>query len=141
MAIKLDMSKAYDRVEYGYMKKLMEKMGFNDKWVRLMMTCITSASYSILVNGEPKGDIVTTRGLRQEDPLSPYFFLLCTEGLHGLMKQAATMGALCGVAMWKNGPKLTHILFANDSLVFCRVDAHDCQNLLAILTAYERTLG
>lgn len=141
VAVKLDMSKVYDRVEYGYMEKLMEKMGFNDKWVGLMMTCIMSASYSILVNGKPKGDIVTTRGLKQEDPLSPYLFSLCTEGLHGLMKQAATIGALRGVALCKNGPKLTHILFANDSLVFCKVDGHDCQNLLAILTAYERALG
>lgn len=64
------------------------KMGFNETWVKLMMTCVTSATYSILINGEPLGDIIPSRGLRQGDPLSPYLFLLHTKGLHGLMKKA-----------------------------------------------------
>ena len=54
MAMKLDMSKAYDRVERRYLGKIMEKLGFCDKWVSLVFECITTVSYSILVNGEPK---------------------------------------------------------------------------------------
>lgn len=114
------------------------KMGFNETWVKLMMTCITSATYSILINGEPLGDIAPSRGLRQGDPLSPYLFLLCTKGLHGLMKKVAAMGDLRGVSLCRNGPKLTHLLFADNSLIFCRADQHDCQTLLAILSTYER---
>ena len=54
MAMKLDMNKAYDRVEWRYLGKIMEKLGFCDKWVSLVFECITTVSYSILVNGEPK---------------------------------------------------------------------------------------
>ena len=66
----------------------MERMGFNRQWINLTSACISTVLYSILVNGEPKGNIIPTRGIRQGDPLSPYLFLLCSEGLMGLIKQA-----------------------------------------------------
>ena len=66
----------------------MEKMGFDLKWIGWIMECVKSMSYSILVNGEPKGHIVPTRGIRQGDPLSPYLFLICSEGLNGLIEHA-----------------------------------------------------
>ena len=120
MALKLDISKAYDRVEWRFMEKVLAKIGFCDRWVKLMMECITTATYSILANGEPHGNIVPSRGLRQGDPLSPYLFLFCTKGLHGLITKAANDVDIRGVSICKNGPKLTHLLFADDSLVFCR---------------------
>ena len=64
MAIKLDISRAYDCVEWNSLCRLMEKMGFEDRWIQLIYGCINFVSYSILVNGEPHGDIKPTRGLR-----------------------------------------------------------------------------
>ena len=118
MALKLDMSKACDRLEWIFLQRIMEKMGFHPTWVGSIMECIKSVSYSILVNGEPKGHIIPTRGIRQGDPLSPYLFLLCSEGLNGLIEQAMAGNDIEGVALCRNGPKMSHLFFATIAFYF-----------------------
>ena len=137
MALKLDMSKAYNRVEWSFVECLLKKMGFHSKWVDLMMECITTISYSILINGEPSHTIHPSRGLRQRDPLSPYIFLLCTEGLHGLLTRAAASGDIRGISICRNEPRLTHLLFADNSLLFCRAMIQECMHIQALLSTYE----
>ena len=137
MALKLDMSKAYNRVEWSFVECLLKKMGFHSKWVDLMMECITTISYSILINGEPSHTIHPSRGLRQRDPLSPYIFLLCTEGLHGLLTRAAASGDIRGISICRNEPRLTHLLFADNSLLFCRASIQECMHIQALLSTYE----
>ena len=63
MTIKLDISKTYDRVEWPYLEAIMQRMGFKDKWVSLIMMCVKTMSYSVLINGEPRRSITPTRGL------------------------------------------------------------------------------
>ena len=141
MALKLDMSKAYDRIEWNFLEKLMEKLGFANKWINLISSCIQSVSFSVMINGEPHGLFHPQRGLRQGDPLSPYLFLLCAEGLHSLIKQAEVRGAIQGVSLCRDGPKITHLFFANDSLLFCKANDQDCTMVMEILEAYERASG
>ena len=120
MALKLNMSKAYDRVEWAYLEALMRRIGFSDRWVALIMECIMTVSYSILVNGEPSNVIHPSRGIRQCDSLSSYLFILYIEGLHDLLHKAAEVGHIRGVFIYKKGPRLTHLFFADDSVSFAK---------------------
>ena len=82
-----------------------------------------------------------TRGIRQGDPLSSFLFLLCTEGLHGLIQHAASEGEIRGFPLCRRGPALTHLLFADDSLLFCRATEEECRKIIDILETYEGESG
>ncbi|KAK9997852.1 hypothetical protein SO802_017455 [Lithocarpus litseifolius] len=98
-------------------------------------------SYSVLVNGEPCGMTFPTRGIRQGDPISPFLFLLCMEGLNGLIKKVELQGDIHGYSFCRRGPKLTQMLFADDSLIFYRATMEECDNVLEILKEYEEASG
>ncbi|KAL5854197.1 hypothetical protein ACOSQ4_003999 [Xanthoceras sorbifolium] len=140
-ALKLDMSKAYDRVEWIFLQKMMEKLGFDPSWISKVMSCITSASYSFLINGEPRGLVKPSRGLRQGCPLSPYLFLLCAEGLTSLLSKAEFENNLHGIKVARNAPAVSHLFFADDSLVFLRASRCEGMVLKDILRAYEAASG
>ena len=116
-------------------------MRFHAKWVQLIMTCITTAHFSVLVNGKPTGYILPSRGLRQGDPLSPYLFLFCVEGLTALLRKAEAEGIIRGVATSRGGPCISHLLFADDSLLFCHALVEECQQVISLLNLYEDASG
>ena len=119
----------------------MEKMGFNRRWVNLISKCISTITYSILVKGEPKGNIVPSRGIRQGDPLSPYLFLLCSEGLNALIQHAVNEDKIRGYSLCRYGPKISHLFFADDSLLFCCAQISDIYAIQEILELYEKASG
>ena len=85
-------------------------MGFNHHWLKLMMECISSVQYRVLLNGQPKGHIIPQRGLRQGDPLSPYLFIMCTEALIVNIKKAEREKLLTGNTA-RACPPISHLLF------------------------------
>ncbi|XP_027083610.1 uncharacterized protein [Coffea arabica] len=129
------------RVEWGYLRAMTEKMGFSKLWVEWTMECITSLSYSFNINGENKEHVIPSRDIRQGDPLSPYLFLLCSEGLSNMLREAARQGLLSGLKISKQGPAITHLLFADDTLVFCKAAGEETRKLRYILDQYERGSG
>ena len=141
MAIKLDMSKAYDRVEWIFLARIMEKMGFCSKWIQWIMECVTTITYAVNTTGEKTGFIRPTRGLRQGDLLSPYLFLLCAEGFTSLIKQSNVLGKLTGMRIAHGAPYLSHLFFAGDSLIFCKAKGVETGELKRILKVYKEASG
>jgi hypothetical protein len=140
-AVKLDMSKAYDRVEWHFLEMMMRRMGFHERWIRLIMTCVRSVQYRIKVNGELTDVIMPERGLRQGDPLSPYLFLLCAEDFSALLNQAEENGNLQGIKVCPGAPSFNHLLFADDSMVLLNATEQCAQHLQRILNLYENCSG
>ena len=118
----------------------MEKMGFGRKWLNWTKWCISAATFSVLVNGTPSGFFLSSRGLRQGDPLSPYLFVLGMEALSGLIESEIQGGFLLGCHIGrKNGEGMvvSHLLYANDTLLFCRVDQEKLSHLSWLLMWFE----
>lgn len=135
------MSKAYDIIELSYLEHVMTKLGFNPKWINLIMMCVSSVSYYFLVDGSPRGYVLLTQGLRPGDPISPYLFLCCAEGLSSLIAKKENAGVIQGISICLLAPPVNHLLFDDDSFIFSRAKWADCENVRDILACYERVSG
>nr|XP_027100870.1 uncharacterized protein LOC113719906 [Coffea arabica] len=141
MAIKLDMAKAYDRVEWHFLLAMMEQMGFCATWINWIHSCLKTVSYSFNYNGEVKGYVSPERGIRQGDPLSPYLFLICSEGFSNLLRRAEESKRIEGLKISRQGPVLTHLFFADDSIIFCKANKEVAGEIMKVLKVYENSSG
>lgn len=116
-------------------------MRFAEQWCKWIMKCITSFTYSVLINGLAIGKITPQRRICQGNPISPYLYLICTEGLSNLIQQEIHAGHLHGFRASRNGPAISHMFFADDSLILCKAQKHECQALLQVLKRYENASG
>ena len=104
MAVKTDIIKAYDRLEWGFLERVLLQKGFAPTWVSWIMECVRSVSFSVLINGTPHGFFEPSRGIRQGDPLSPYLFILCSDVLSSLFSQATGKGRSKAFKLVMGGP-------------------------------------
>jgi hypothetical protein len=141
VGIKLDMAKAYDRIEWSFLHKTLLTMGFPPNLVNTIMRCVTTVSFSILINGHSSNSFNPQRGLRQGDPLSPYLFIICAEVLSGLLTKGLADGNFQGVMIAPSAPPISHLFFADDSLFFCRSDPKEAMFLMNTLLLYQSISG
>ncbi|KAK3212445.1 hypothetical protein Dsin_017151 [Dipteronia sinensis] len=120
---------------------MMRKLGFSELWINLITGCISSVSYSFVLNGEICGSIKPTHGLRQGDPLSPYLFLLSAEGLSCLVNQAVRNKEITGFKCSSTWPIISHLLFVDDSLLFAEATPSNCVSIHRILDCYTKASG
>lgn len=140
LVLKIDLSKAYDKVSWLYIILLLTHLGFGIAFIRWIMSCITTVSFSVLINGATSPFFHVERGLRQGCPLSPLLFLLVTEGLSRAIKEAKAQGRFKGVQIVQN-LFITHLLFVDDVLIFCSGTRGDTRVLQEILDLFSKVIG
>ncbi|XP_072078185.1 uncharacterized protein [Arachis hypogaea] len=141
LAIKLDMNKVYDRLEWSFLQRIMEEFGFSNDWVRLVMSCVKSASYRFKLNENLTNKIFPQRGLGQGDPLSPYLFILAAESFTVLMEKAIRDKRISGIKLAPSAPVITHLLFADDCIIFVGAQEEEIYQLIHILNIYTEASG
>lgn len=116
-------------------------MGFDRVWVRWIMACVSSVSFSVLLNGNSHGHIKPERGIRQGDPLSPFLFILCAEALVSCLNSSEAAGRVHGIKLTEQCPSIHHLLFADDSLLLCKANVEEAKELLECISLYGQASG
>lgn len=116
-------------------------MGFPRSWIELIMECLTSVSYSILINGSPLKSFKPSRELRQGDPLSPYLFTVCAESLSRLLIDVEARGCITSFPIDREHLTISHVFFAYDNLLFCKANPIEWCDMLHLLETYERAFS
>ena len=119
----------------------MMKMGFYPIFVKWIMICLSTVSYSFNLNGQKVGHIQPSSGIRQGDPLSPYLFIICAEGLSCLLHKAAIERELTGIKICRDSPSISHLFFADDSLLCCKASKQEVRKMKSILESYGKASG
>lgn len=111
MRLKLDMNKLYDQIEWDFLKGVLTKMGFDSSWIQMVMSCITTVDFFVIINGQTGNSFKPSRGLRQGDPISPYVFIIICDVLSAMINCAVGRGILQGIKFHNDGPTLSHLFF------------------------------
>jgi len=141
LILKVDFEKAYDSVDWGFLKYMMRRVGMEEKWVRWMRACVFGGNMSILMSGSPTEEINVQRGLKQGDPLAPFLFLLMAEGFNGLMTNAVNRNLFRGFEVKRGGTVVSHLQYADDTLCIGEPTVDNLWLLKAVLRGFEMASG
>ncbi|KAJ9697646.1 hypothetical protein PVL29_006989 [Vitis rotundifolia] len=136
VVFKIDFEKAYDHVKWDFLDHVLEKKGFSSKWRMWMRGCLSSVSYAVLVNGNAKGWVKAYRGLRQGDPLSPFLFTIVADVLSRMLLKAEERSLLEGFRVGRNGFRVSHLQFADDTILFANSCEEELQTLKSLLLVF-----
>jgi len=139
--LKLDFEKAYDKVNWNFLKEVMSRKGFSEKWIEWIMKVVCGGRVAVNLNGELGKYFRSYKGLRQGDPLSPLLFNLVADGLSGILSKASARGVIEGVTPHLVEGGLTHLQYADDTVLFIRNSKHSITNLKFLLFCYEEVSG
>ena len=140
MAWKIDLSKAYDKLNWTFIESVLLEIKLPASLIKLIMSCISTASYQIIINGELSGSFKGSRGIRQGDPLSPYLFVLCMEKLSHLIQYCIAMKVWKPIKSSNSGPLVSHLFFADDLILFSEASPQqayvikDCMDIFCSLS-------
>ena len=118
MVIKIDLEKAYDRIKWEYIEDILDEIKLPPNLRRVIMQSISTTSMNVLQNGTKTEEFKPSRGIRQGDPLSPYLFVLCMDKLSHIIEEKAKSGNQKPIKAGRKGPSITHLMFADDLLLF-----------------------
>ncbi|XP_028111966.1 uncharacterized protein LOC114310213 [Camellia sinensis] len=139
--IKLDYEKAYNSINWEFLLSMMENFGFGAKWVGWIKSCIYSSRVTVLVNGSPTAEFSPQKGLRQGDPLSSFLFNIVAEGLNILLERAKEKGLIKGASIGHKELKVSHLQFADDTIIFCEATWDEIIMIKRILRYFEIISG
>ncbi|XP_074305857.1 uncharacterized protein LOC141641079 [Silene latifolia] len=139
--IKLDMHKAFDRVSWNFLMSALDLFGFPISWRNLIWECISTVTYSIMINGEPSVSFHPSCGLRQGDPLSPYLFIMCMEILSRQLQAAESRHQIVGLKISRYAPPLSHLFYADDAFICCKATPASFDSIRDIFHDFEAASG
>ncbi|KAF7128124.1 hypothetical protein RHSIM_Rhsim11G0009800 [Rhododendron simsii] len=133
--------KAYDRVQWDFLEEVMRKMGFCDEWIHWVMQIVSIVSYTVTANGKNRFSFLPSRGRRQGDPLSPYLFLFIMDVLSVMLCKGIRNNLINSLRIKRGCPLLSHVLFADDALLFVSNEKKGLQNLKLVLDQFCAASG
>ena len=139
--LKLDMMKAFDRMEWDFIQEVLRRFGFSESLVNIISNCFQNQHISVNINGIRHGFFPTSRGLRQGDPLSPSLFILAEEVLSRGLKMKFQQGLIQSFHTGRGSILISHLIFADDTLIFLKGNQKSMKNLLQFVDKYEVSSG
>lgn len=137
----MDFEKAYDRIDWGFLGEVLKKKGFGSRWRRWIAGCLNSVNFSVMINSRPNGKIKAARGLRQGDPLSPFYLCLMRGCIEFIMKRASEKEVCREMRVGRENIEISHLQFVNVTILFSNGSEVDVGYIMEIVQMFCKVSG